>query len=177
VRSGRSVPLEFAAKVGAAFALPPRAAWGRLAIEAAWSLPLAAMLCAVGGLLDPGWTDQPGQLFRLALVALVVPALGEELLFRVLLLPAPGAPASGPRLALSVFLFVVWHPPQALIFGPHWAVIVLNPGFLAAVAVLGLALGRLYLRTGSIWPCILLHWTAIMAWKAFFGAPSPWVSA
>ena len=175
MRSGRSVPSGRLATVRAALALPPRIAWRQLAIEAAWSLPLAALLCAAGGLIDPGWTDQPGQLLRLALVALVAPALGEEMVFRVLLLPRPGTPVTAWRLALSVLLFVLWHPPQALIFGPHWAVIVLNPGFLAAVAVLGLALGRLYLRTGSIWPCVLLHWTAIMAWKAFFGAPSPWV--
>jgi predicted Abi (CAAX) family protease len=149
-RGERRRPFEFAGKVRTAFALPPNSAWRQLAIEAAWSLPLAALLCAVGGLIDPGWTDRPGQLLRLALVTLVAPALGEELLFRVLLLPAPGTPASGRRLALSVLLFVLWHPPQALIFGPHWAVIVLNPGFLTAVAVLGLALGRLYLCTGLI---------------------------
>ena len=176
MRSGRSVPSESLARARAALALPPRIAWRQLAIEAAWSLPLAASLCAAGGLIEPGWTDQPGQLLRLALVALVAPALGEELLFRVLLLPAPGTPASGRRLAVSVLLFVLWHPPQALIFGPHWAEVVLNPGFLAAVAVVGLALGRLYLRTGSVWPCVLLHWVTIVAWKAFLGGPSPWVA-
>ena len=175
MRSSRSVPSGKLAAVRSAIALPPRIAWRQLAIEAAWSLPLAALLCAAGGLINPGWTDQPGQLLRLALVALVAPALGEEMVFRVLLLPGPGTSVTAWRLALSVLLFVLWHPPQALIFGPHWAAVVLNPGFLAAVAVLGLALGRLYLRTSSIWPCVLLHWTAIMTWKAFFGAPSPWV--
>ena len=121
--------------------------------------------------------EDPALLFRLALVALVAPAFGEELLFRVLLLPRPGEPASSRRMALSVALFVLWHPPQALIFGAHWGAVVLNPGFLAAVAAIGVALARLYVRTGSIWPCVLLHWTAVMAWKAFFGAPSPWVGS
>lgn len=93
----------------------------------------------------------------------------------MLLLPPPGQPVPPSRLALSTLLFVLWHPPQAWLFGPHWAAAVLNPFFLAAVALLGVALGRLYARTGSIWPCVLLHWTAVVAWKAFFGAPSPWI--
>ena len=158
-----------------AFALPRRRAWNHFLVEAAWSLPLAFLLCALGGLIDPGWTDHPGTLVRLALVAIVAPAFGEEVLFRVLVLPPPGMPVSGLRIACSAALFVLWHPPQAWLFGPHWGALMLNPFFLAAVGVLGVALGRLYARTGSIWPCVLLHWTAIVAWKAFFGAPSPWV--
>ena len=160
-----------------ALRLPPRRAWRHLAIEAAWSVPLAALLCAAGGLIDFGWTDEPGLLLRLALVAIVAPAFGEELLFRVLLLPPPGEAVPTGRILLSAALFVLWHPPQAWLFGPHWAAVVLDPFFLAAVFVLGIALGRLYARTGSIWPCVLLHWTAVVAWKALFGAPSPWIGA
>jgi predicted Abi (CAAX) family protease len=148
-----------------------------LGIEAAWSLPLALLLCWAGGLVRFGWTDDPQMLLRLALVALVVPALGEELLFRVLLLPPRGRPADWRHYTLSVALFVLWHPPQAWLFGPHWAVVVLNPCFLAATAVLGLALARLYRLTGSVWPPVLLHWVTIMGWKGLFGAPSPWIAS
>jgi predicted Abi (CAAX) family protease len=109
-------------------------------------------------------------------VAVVAPALGEELLFRAALLPAPGVRAPAWRSAVPVLLFVLWHPPQALLFGPHWEAVVLDPWFLAAVAVLGTALTRLYLATGSIWPPVLLHWATIVGWKAWFGAPSPWLS-
>ena len=159
-----------------ALAFASRRAWRHLAVEAGWSLPLAALLCGLGGLIEFGWTDDPAQLLRLALVAIVAPAIGEELLFRVLLLPAPGEAVPPWRIALSVLLFVLWHPPQALLFGPHWAPVVLNPFFLAAAAVVGLALARLYVRTGSMWPCVVLHWIGIMAWKAFLGGPSPWVT-
>lgn len=155
--------------------LPGDDAWLCLAGEAAWSLPLAVLLCAAGGLVEPGWTEAPGQLVRLAAVAFVAPALGEELLFRAALLPPPGEPGFRRSLALSTALFVLWHPPQALLFGPHWGAVVLNPGFLAAVAVMGVALGRLYRRTGSVWPCVALHWLVVVGWKAFFGAPSPWI--
>ena len=161
----------------AALAPPPRPAWRIFLVEAGWSLPLAILLVAIGGLAAPGWTDDSAMLLRLALVAVVAPAFGEELLFRVTLLPPPGRLCPPGRLALSVLLFVAWHPPQALLFGPHWAAVVLDPWFLAAVAVMGVALGRLYVRTGSIWPCVLLHWATVVGWKAFLGAPSPWVAA
>ena len=124
-----------------------------------------------------GWTDDPALLLRLALVAVIAPALGEELLFRVALLPPPNRTAAWWRYAVPVMLFVAWHPPQALIFGPHWAEVVLNPWFLAAVAVMGTSLTRLYLATGSVWPSVALHWVAIVGWKGFFSAPSPWVGS
>jgi predicted Abi (CAAX) family protease len=163
-------------KIRVGLSRPASGAWRSLLLEAAWSLPLAALLCAAGGLLNFGWTDDPLRLLRHALVALVAPAFGEELLFRVLLLPRPGEPVPPARIGLSAALFILWHPPQALLFGPHWAAVVLDPFFLAASGVLGVALARLYVRTGSIWPCVALHWTAVVAWKAFFGAPSPWVA-
>ena len=169
MRSGRSVPSESLARVRAALALPPRSAWRQLAIEAAWSLPLAALLCAAGGLVEPGWTDRPGQLLRLALVALVAPALGEELLFRAALIPHE--PPRAAWVALSVVLFVAWHPLQALSIGPPWASAFLDPWFLLCVAVLGTALARIYAETRSIWPCVLAHWAVVFGWKAFFGGP------
>ena len=135
---------------------PSRGAWRSLAIEGAWSLPLAALLCALGGVAHFGWTDDPGLLLRLALAALVVPAFGEELLFRVLLLPPPGRLVPSRMLVPRPSL-TLWHPPQAWLFGPSWAAVVLDPGFLAGAAVMGVALARLYARTGSIWPCVLLH--------------------
>ena len=164
-------------KIRASLAWPRSGASRAFLREAAWSLPLAALLCALGGLLAFGWTDDPNLLLRLALVAVIAPALGEELLFRVVLLPPPGESVTLSRVLLSAGLFVLWHPPQALLFGSYWAAVVLNPGFLAAVFVLGIALARLYARTGSIWPCVLLHWMAIVVWKAFFGAPSPWIAS
>jgi len=175
MRRGAAAAAKAAAKVRRALALPGRRGWRQLAIEAGWALPLAALLCLAGGVSEPGWTDQPARLLRLALVALAAPAFGEELLFRVFVLPPPGAPAPRWRIALSVGLFVLWHPPQALLFGEAWAAVVLDPGFLAATAVLGLALARLYRRTGSIWPCVALHWTAVVGWKAVLGGPSPWI--
>lgn len=160
----------------AALLTRPRARdFGRMALEAAWLVPLLLAIGWLGGLMH--WRPTfDATIARLALVAVVAPALGEELLFRAALLPNP-APARWPfgAMAASVALFVVWHPLQALVFGPHWAETVLDPWFLAAVAATGLALARLYLATGSIWPCVLLHWLVVVGWKALLGGPSPWL--
>ena len=105
----------------------------------------------------------------LAASLLVAPALGEELLFRGLLIRRRGRRA--PWIVLSTLLFVIWHPLQTVTFGPPWAAAFLDPWFLAAVALLGLALGRIYAATGSLWPCVLVHWLVVFAWKAFLGGP------
>jgi hypothetical protein len=99
--------------------IPDRSAWARMLFEAGWSLPLAMLLCFVGGLMSCGWTDDPTLLLRLVFVALIAPALGEELLFRVIMLPPPDQPSPWWRQAIPVLLFVAWHPPQVLVFGPH----------------------------------------------------------
>jgi predicted Abi (CAAX) family protease len=118
------------------------------------------------------------ELLRLALVALVAPAIGEEILFRAALLPAPDSSRPLPYgpLLLSVALFVLWHPLQALVFGPHWRETVLDPWFLASVAAFGVASARLYWNTGSLWPPVALHWMVVVAWKALLGGPSPWMA-
>jgi uncharacterized protein len=117
-------------------------------------------------------------ILRLAIVAIVAPAIGEELLFRVALLPQPRPGSSLPlfALTLSVVLFVVWHPIQIVVFGPHWARTVLDPWFLAAVAAFGVASARLYWKTGTIWPSVALHWLVVVGWKALLNGPSPWVT-
>ncbi|WP_324749294.1 CPBP family glutamic-type intramembrane protease [Sphingomonas sp. LY54] len=165
-------------KIGAALVtIPDRAALRRALAELAWSLPLIVALGYAGGLMEWGWAEDSALLARLALVALVAPAFGEELLFRVIALPTPGQPAPAWRYILPVLLFVAWHPPQALLFGPSWGEVVLNPWFLACVAVFGTAASRLYLATGSIWPSVALHWLVVVGWKAWFGAPSPWMAS
>jgi uncharacterized protein len=154
-----------------------RKAWLLLAAEAAWLLPLLLLLGWGGGLAhwDPTFDET---LLNLALLAVVAPALGEELLFRAAMLPRPRA-ASLPlrHVALATTLFVAWHPIQIFVHGPHWAETMFNPWFLAAVAASGVALARLYWKTESIWPSVVLHWLIVVGWKALLSGPSPWVAA
>ena len=107
--------------------------------------------------------------FGLAASLFLAPALGEELLFRGLIIPRGGPKARW--IALSASLFLLWHPLQAATIGPPWASAFLDPWFLAATAILGLALGRIYAATGSLWPCVLLHWLVVFGWKALLGGP------
>ena len=83
-----------------------------------------------------------GILLTLQALAVVTP-VSEEVLFRgfVLrgLLPSIGA---GPAVVASALLFSVLH---------------LEPRVMIPIFITGLALGLLYVRTGSVWPCIAAH--------------------
>lgn len=157
-------------------AWPGGKGWAQLGKEMLWLLPLLALLGWMGGFL-PWRPDFGPELLKLALVALIVPALAEELLFRgVLLKPPPdGATGLGPA-ALSAVLFALWHPLQSWLYCrywacPEWAGLAWNWWFLGACAALGFACARLVLATRSIWPAVLLHWLVIVAWKALFDGP------
>ncbi len=91
-------------------------------------------------LLCPG--DAGGWL-RVMLVVVIVAGVGEELLFRGLFLRGFMLRyGRGPALALSSLLFAVVH---------------LNPWGFASIFLAGWLLGWLVLRSGSLWPAILVH--------------------
>lgn len=146
--------------------------WARAALELAWLLPVVVLCGLVGDFLRPELEPDFRALLTLALIAIIMPALGEELLFRVLLLPRPEESGNAAlATGTSVAAFVLWHPLQALILGADKVPVFLNPWFLLAVAALGLALVRVYRASGSIWPCVAIHWLVVVGWKAFFGGP------
>lgn len=143
-------------------AMAPIALGGLVAITAlSFALGLAR--------LDPlrlGWIW-----LRYAGTFLIIPALGEEALFRGLLVTPRGEPMSPGAGLAAVAAFVLWHPLQAITFGPPWAASFLNPAFLVVVAVLGTMLVWMYRRSGSIWPGVFLHWLVVAGWKLLFGGP------
>lgn len=149
--------------------VPGREDWRLAGRELAWALPLMLVAAYAGGLVRVGSSPEIGAGLTLAFTRFVAPALGEELLFRGVLIPRLNAQ---PRhILLSSLLFLLWHPLQAVTYGPPWAGAFLNPWFLAAVAILGVALGRIYAATGSLWPCIAVHWLVVVVWKVFLGGP------
>ena len=86
----------------------------------------------------------PGMGILLSLQALaIVTPISEELLFRgfVLrgLLPSIG---HGPAVVATALLFSVLH---------------LEPQVMIPLFITGLVLGMLYVRTGSVWPCVAAH--------------------
>jgi len=104
---------------------------------AASRLPVTAPLMPEPGTLAPLW------LGVLAVVALGLAPLGEELLFRGTLFAGIRAEyGSRPAIVASSIAFALFH---------------LNPVHLVVAAVAGMALGWLRERSGRLWPCVLAH--------------------
>jgi predicted Abi (CAAX) family protease len=136
---------------------------------AAAGFALAAGL-AGGGLLH--WSPRSGaQIAGIAAIAFLIPALGEETVFRGLLVPDRGEAiaAFGPIVA-STLLFIAWHGAETL-WLPGARAIFLRADFLMLAGLLGLACAILRRRSGSIWTAVLLHWSAATVWIGFFGGP------
>jgi predicted Abi (CAAX) family protease len=122
-----------------------------------------------GGFLRPTPGDWSVLPMSLAL-AVIVPSLGEEVVFRGLLTPGREEVGDPWRAILpSTAAFVLWHVFEALTFMPAAAPVFLRADFLATTAVLGLACGWLRWRTGSLWPAVLLHWLEVAGWQIWFG--------
>lgn len=143
--------------------------WGLAAIVGLAALALELAIGLAGGFLRPApgdWSVLPWSL----LLAVFIPSIGEELVFRGLLTPGRDEqPSLAKAILPSTVLFVLWHVFEALTFMPGAAPVFLRPDFLATTAVLGISCGYLRHRTGSLWPPIALHWTEVAGWQIWFG--------
>ena len=148
---------------------PGVAGWGRAGLELGWAIPCLLVVAHLGGLVRLQSPPDTITAVGLAATLFVAPALGEELLFRGLLIPRERPRKAG--VALSVLLFIAWHPLQAVTVGPPWAAAFLDPWFLACAGILGLALARIYIATRSLWPCVAAHWLVVFGWKTLLGGP------
>lgn len=148
---------------------PTAGGWALAAIVGAVALAVELGIGLWGGFLRPTPGDWSVLPMTLAL-AVLVPSLGEELVFRGLLTPGREE-GLGPWRAIlpSTAVFVLWHVFEALTFMPAAAPVFLRADFLATTAVLGLACGWLRWRTGSLWPAVLLHWLEVAGWRIWFG--------
>jgi len=118
----------------------------------------------------PGFRNDPDAFLRLAAVAILIPALGEELVFRGILQPHRLGVTKDWRLsALSLAAFVLWHPVQVWLGLPMAQEVFTDPAFLILVALLGALCTALTHRSGSLWPAVLLHWIVVVGWKAGTG--------
>ncbi|MEO0448417.1 MAG: CPBP family glutamic-type intramembrane protease, partial [Verrucomicrobiota bacterium] len=158
-----------------------------------WALPqaipptelLLAMGMFTGGILAFGlgtgflsWklTDLSGREFVQAVVILFVfPGIAEEFVFRGLLLPARGERGKSGfpwwLLAGNVVVFALWHVVNAWAFFPDARPVFWDARFLVLAGWLGAACAWLYLRSGSLYPAIFLHWITVVLWKAFLDGP------
>ena len=96
-----------------------------------------------------------------------MPALLEELGFRVLLLPHPTETiAPSKRWLFSIIswlFFVVYH------LHPFTPSFFKMPAFLIGAGLLGIICTVSYLKSGSIWIAIAIHWVIVVGWLLFFG--------
>ncbi len=111
--------------------------------------------------LDPAPRATVG---AISLSAFLLPALAEELVFRSWL------PRGAPLAAVSSFVaFVFWHPLQVILNLPFARAEFTDASFLGLVAWLGLACTLARIRSGSIWPGVVIHWGGVVLWLALFG--------
>jgi predicted Abi (CAAX) family protease len=144
--------------------------------KAALGLALPAVLIiALSGYLG-GWlrldpvVDLPSALIA-AIILFFIPALAEELVFRSILLSWFASFSQRLGNWLSIGLYVLWHPLQALTFGPPWSAIFLQPSFLFATFILGIILTHIRIVSQSLWPVIAIHWLLVVVWKLMFAGP------
>ena len=97
-----------------------------------------------------------------------VPSLFEEILFRGFLLPHKERKVSPIRLLLysvfSIVVFVVWHPINAMTINHPAYPMFTNPVFLCLAALMAIACTITYLRSGSLWVPVAIHWLTVLAW-------------
>ncbi len=157
----------------------------RLADSIAVGLTGLGVLLGAGGLAIYGaiaipWGRSTGFLMRqtalgnpLAVVfsavrVWFVPALVEEIIFRVMLLPHPVEGIPGGRwLAWAVValgLFVLYHWVLGKTVYRAAQETLCDRRFLILVGWLGLLLTGLYWITGSLWLIVCVHWAAVMVW-------------
>ena len=147
--------------------LPDARGWALCGLIAAAAGALMAAIGFTTGLYAVTPTV-PGLPLRL-LAVLFVPALGEEIPFRGLLVPGRDETRRpGLAIAISTALYVAWHPLEALTFLPT-ATMFLRPDFLICTAILGLACAVMRWRTGSLWPAVLLHGGFVVVWQTWLG--------
>lgn len=144
-----------------------------------WAATLAISILAAAGVVGFStglYQFHNGDLAALPgrmLLVLFIPALGEELFFRGLLMPGrdetdrPWKP-----LLLSSGIYTLWHVFEALTFLPAAKATFLRPDFLIVCFILGLGCGMLRWRTGSLWPAVALHWALVVVWQTWLGGLS-----
>ena len=147
--------------------------WKQISIVCTLFMPLSLMFGFATGFFqfDVAPTKQ---ILRVAVIAFVLPALLEELVFRGPLIYFANKKSKKLLYVaiLSLALFILWHPLNACLLLTEARPVFLDWRFLTLAALLGACASALALTTRSLWPPVLFHWFAVIGWKAFLGAPA-----
>lgn len=153
---------------------PDRSAWWRCLALYLCFLAVALPLGLLTGFLRTAPVrDSPWLVLGAPLYLLVRPALLEEFVFRVLLLPHPSEHRSRSSVLgqsiLAGLAFVAIHPINGMFFHDPPLLVFVDPVFLTLAALLGAVCIGAYLTSGSIWPPVILHWLTVTVWILFLG--------
>jgi predicted Abi (CAAX) family protease len=112
--------------------------------------------------------QRPFEMLKILIFCFFSPALWEEFIFRVLFIPHPDTVTPVANIALSVLvsviLFVVYHPLNAIVFYKAGNPTFFQPIFLILVALLGVTCSLVYWLTGSLWTIAVVHWLVVVVW-------------
>ncbi|MEH2139063.1 CPBP family glutamic-type intramembrane protease [Nostoc sp.] len=161
-------------RVLASLALPTQQDWlvlvlllivySIIAIPYGWKLGFLQI-----NIWSANWIDK----YLLTLRCLFTPAILEELLFRVILLPHPTEITNWLRWSLwaivSLVLFVLYHPFNAKTFFKAGNPTFFNRVFITLTLCLGVICTVAYTLTGSFWVIVLIHWVVVVVWLIVFG--------
>ena len=104
----------------------------------------------------------------LFIVPLFISSFIEEIIFRGLFLPHKSRAISRVKIRyysiFSIFMFMVWHPAIAFLYFRSTEHLFFDPIFLSIVTLMAIANTITYLRSGSLWIPILIHWVTICIW-------------
>lgn len=155
------------------FKWPSRAAWQLTALSLIAFSALAIPFGLSTGLYAWAPVAIDGALIGFALYLFIVPAVLEELVFRGPLLWWRDRKGTVPVwiIAVSLALFIAWHPVNTYLFMPEARELFSDWRFLSVAAALGAVATFLALKTRSLWPPIVFHWLIVVGWKSLLGAP------
>ncbi|MBF2067697.1 MAG: CPBP family intramembrane metalloprotease [Calothrix sp. C42_A2020_038] len=109
----------------------------------------------------------------LILRCLFLPAISEELFFRVVLIPHPMETTNWLiwilAVLLSLVLFIIYHPINGKTFFKQAHTTFFNRIFLFLATLLGIACTIAYVVTGSFFVIVMIHWIVVVVWLIAFG--------
>lgn len=114
----------------------------------------------------------PSKIGQIIVTSFFAPALIEEIVFRVLLLPQPTQNLQQlPLMAVTInlLIFVVYHPLNALTFFPSGRKTFCDRTFLSLAALLGTICIVAYWLSSSLWLPVLIHWIVVITWLVGLG--------
>jgi predicted Abi (CAAX) family protease len=109
-----------------------------------------------------------GVMIALPVSLFFIPSLLEEVVFRGFLIPYKERAVSSIHVlfyaAFSIVLFIAWHPINAMTINHPAYTMFTNPLFLSLAALMAIACTITYIKTGSLWVPIAIHWLTVLVW-------------